>query len=1033
MPTDFFSTKNSPYYILAPDYRYSSGGIRALHALCHILNQMGHEAYIANPISNFNPKLITPNLSSRDIQRHRECNLNPIAVYPEVVNGNPFNLPTIARWMLNKPGHLSGQINFSDNEIAFWWDKWTGADEVEINMLQLPVIDRSIFSPPPKGSYRKGYCYYANKFFTSNRTIDTEIIRNGIRLCQDVPLTKEDIATILRQTEILYTYEPTALAGEAVACGCKVAYVESGYLKEFNLDQPDSLQLPIVSEHQILHGFAPKMDIQEFLRQLLQIEKSATRQLKNFIDVTQRAAQKQKDPVSFDSLIGIIQKNTQRLAVDHNSLYLQWRESDESDLVRSKALASSMMMQWRTSPGVHFFIAAFSENIEEIFKTISSLSTQVFRNWMLTVVSTSPLPADLVSNQQMQWLHARQSGDIASILHEMAKASGGDWVGFLTPGITMEPLALQSIMDAAQRNANWELIYSDDDVQSEDGRAYKPRLKPKVDPITLAGASFLDGLTVIKQSAYCREAPPLTSGCSPVYWFGMKLAVQGATDSIGHVDGIWAHLPKAIPAPTNEAERHVAERAMSEVGLYAQVLNRGVAGLRMVVPPAGGANPSVTLVVLGSPELEACLSHWRAITNVMGNQRPNRCLIVNRHLTRPEAQLLRMALQVDNEPSTEVIDVCGLDEGEALAEVSALIHDSWIWILTPGSAPTSADTLKQLTEWTNWPNVAAVQPALWSSRSKSLVCPGFNAALAWLELPLPADTTGNIPTQQRLLSGLQADGALVNTWNLRQALETMTSIERTHWPLSFSRQLAARGLQIVWKPEAVCLLNQEKSNALVSQMSTRFLSRHLSWLTSDGAYNPRLSLRRPASVDPQRSVPWIDLPDSARRCLLIQEEGSLFPNDHLTHLGRLVELTDSSSALWTVLADDSWQTLFLEIVRAYPSYVYFSHLTHGGTLSEALCLLKEHAPEIGLICCTPSPTDSSTAPLGSRLVDWMIRQKRAAVYATQTVTTQGFVAEALHSQQTNVHLFAPTEKQVGKESESALRNAYFSAPVRELS
>ena len=39
---------NIPFYIFAPDYRDSSGGIRVLHYLCHILNEMGEEAYIVN-------------------------------------------------------------------------------------------------------------------------------------------------------------------------------------------------------------------------------------------------------------------------------------------------------------------------------------------------------------------------------------------------------------------------------------------------------------------------------------------------------------------------------------------------------------------------------------------------------------------------------------------------------------------------------------------------------------------------------------------------------------------------------------------------------------------------------------------------------------------------------------------------------------------------------------------------------------------------------------------------------------------------
>ena len=70
------------YLIWTPDYRNNSGGIRALHRLCHLLNRRGQEAYVSNPIVNkdWNTLYLDPKNITDDF----------IAVYPEIVWGNPF-------------------------------------------------------------------------------------------------------------------------------------------------------------------------------------------------------------------------------------------------------------------------------------------------------------------------------------------------------------------------------------------------------------------------------------------------------------------------------------------------------------------------------------------------------------------------------------------------------------------------------------------------------------------------------------------------------------------------------------------------------------------------------------------------------------------------------------------------------------------------------------------------------------------------------------------------------------------------------
>lgn len=105
--------KNPIFLVAAPSYTNESGGAMVLHQLCHLLNEIA-EAYVVpmprgsvinwlnidhveqlvaaekNQLANFKtcPSLNTPIFSSYPGLDLEAC----VAVYPEVVLGNPFQM-----------------------------------------------------------------------------------------------------------------------------------------------------------------------------------------------------------------------------------------------------------------------------------------------------------------------------------------------------------------------------------------------------------------------------------------------------------------------------------------------------------------------------------------------------------------------------------------------------------------------------------------------------------------------------------------------------------------------------------------------------------------------------------------------------------------------------------------------------------------------------------------------------------------------------------------------------------------------------
>ena len=124
------------FIINAYPYNENSGGVIALHRLCHIINEhTEHQAFLF-PISvkeklsrrirkffkkikfKTNEKWNTPVLTS--IQ-----NINDyVVIYPEVISGNPLNSKRVVRWFLHNPGHFTGEVNYGSEELYF---KYTSA------------------------------------------------------------------------------------------------------------------------------------------------------------------------------------------------------------------------------------------------------------------------------------------------------------------------------------------------------------------------------------------------------------------------------------------------------------------------------------------------------------------------------------------------------------------------------------------------------------------------------------------------------------------------------------------------------------------------------------------------------------------------------------------------------------------------------------------------------------------------------------------------------------------------------------------
>lgn len=238
----------NPYYIYAPPYRSISAGIKSLYLLCHHLNLKGESAFIyydsKNSINseglddvfyNLNIKFINSSI----IEFHKNNSYNPIVIYSDTVDGNPINASNIVRYMMNYDGLLK-KITKDKNELNFAYSK-NIAESLKLTdnrVLFIPASNPELFHPL-NNVKKNGSCVYLGKYFDHHKGEEQQITKQSTKIYRPESVilskttySKSEIINLLQKSEICYLYENSAIALEAVLCGCPAVFIPNKFLKQ---------------------------------------------------------------------------------------------------------------------------------------------------------------------------------------------------------------------------------------------------------------------------------------------------------------------------------------------------------------------------------------------------------------------------------------------------------------------------------------------------------------------------------------------------------------------------------------------------------------------------------------------------------------------------------------------------------------------------------------------------------------------------------------------------------------------------------
>ncbi|WP_284450556.1 glycosyltransferase [Methylophaga thalassica] len=501
----FFKTTSQPYYIYVGDMGFSqkSAGMRALYFLCHALNEKGAEAYLVGHVET-NNKLRTPLLSEQQLNKHIEQNRLPIVIYPEVISGNPLQLPFVVRWLLNKPGFLAGDEALSDSELIYAFTSDYIPKGRSLPLLTVPVVDNNIFNNKnnPDDKHREGRYFYANKYFLKGGVL-TPDIGDAKSLGQDVKVTHHELAEVFRKAELLFCYEPSAIIREALLCGCPVVMIPNPLLED-NLSHP-------IAGHGIA-SFPNEVEIERAKQTIHLVEEQNNdflqycwEGIEEFIRTSQQL------PLSVELSDQIWYEKTKKFlsSVSCNKQVIpeyelvvsakRWLSNSNFATSQVSHLAERMVNQWQQQPSFHLLLIVNPAELQALSNTIESLEQQLYQAWGLTILSNIPAP-DAFSDvpENIEWVQIT-GASLNEDIEYAVSAAQLDWIMQLIPGDKLAPHALLSFADTINIETKAQFIYSDEVVDESKADIW---FKPEFNLDYLRSYSYLGRSFIVSREAF---------------------------------------------------------------------------------------------------------------------------------------------------------------------------------------------------------------------------------------------------------------------------------------------------------------------------------------------------------------------------------------------------------------------------------------------------------------------------------------------------------------------------------------------------
>ncbi|MGH2655660.1 MAG: glycosyltransferase [Actinomycetota bacterium] len=336
----------------------------------------------------------------------------------------------------------------------------------------------------------------------------------------------------------------------------------------------------------------------------------------------ERRARRRAAPPVFEA----VPELPEGLAVDLDE-YRRWIETHEpspGDLEEQGRRAATLLYR----PLVSVVVPTWNPPVDLLREMVESLRAQTYGTWELCIADGSSESGvrdaleDLErSDERIRVVRLDRNLGISGNTNEALKLATGEYTAFLDQTDVLAPFALYRVVEALNRDPGIDVLYSDWDLLSEDGRVrFNPFFTPEWSPDLLLSANYMVHLSVVR-TRLVREVGGLRPELDGAQDWDLLLRVTERTDRVVRIPAVLYHwradrssaaISLAAKPDAEAAQRRAVEERLTRAGESGAVVREddGQLRVRWAVPDP----PKVSIVIPtrdNRPLLGRCLEAIR--------------------------------------------------------------------------------------------------------------------------------------------------------------------------------------------------------------------------------------------------------------------------------------------------------------------------------------------------------------------------------------------------------------------------------------
>ena len=194
---------------------------------------------------------------------------------------------------------------------------------------------------------------------------------------------------------------------------------------------------------------------------------------------------------------------------------------------------------FRYKPLISIILSGQKASQEFYQEAVESVVNQIYPNWELCCIADE-LPENLAAENRIKLVLKRDTEDIATNLNSALALATGDFVALLNPDDILTPNALYEMVLFLNKHPEADMVYSDEDKLTKEGKLTQPYFKPDWSPDSFLSRMYAGHLCIYRRKLL-EKLNGFRAGYENSYEYDLILRLSEESEKIFHIPKVLYH------------------------------------------------------------------------------------------------------------------------------------------------------------------------------------------------------------------------------------------------------------------------------------------------------------------------------------------------------------------------------------------------------------------------------------------------------------------------------------------------------------